>query len=138
MSAPHSDIWTANARAVPIEDEIARRGIQLRGKVERCGPCPKCGGEDRFSINTVKQIFNCRGCGVGGDVINLVQHLDGVDFNTARATLASEPPLAKLNGKSHAAEPKKIGAAKYQYQDEAGNLAFAWLGSNIKTLMAHS
>ena len=124
MSAPHSDIWTANARAVPIEDEIARRGIQLRGKVERCGPCPKCGGEDRFSINTVKQIFNCRGCGVGGDVIDLVQHLDGVDFNTARATLASEPPLAKLNGKSHAAEPKKIGAAKYQYQDEAGNLAF--------------
>ena len=125
MSSQHSiasEIWTANARAVPIEDELARRGIRPRGKVERCGPCPKCGGHDRFSINIAKQVFHCRGCEAGGGVIDLVMFLDGSDFNTARATLAGEPPPA--NGKSHVAEPKKIVAAKYRYQDEAGNLAF--------------
>jgi putative DNA primase/helicase len=76
--------------AVRIEDEIARRGIQLRGRgPERCGPCPVCGGSDRFSINIRKQVFNCRGFG-GGDVIALVQHLDGCDFKTAIHTLGVE------------------------------------------------
>jgi hypothetical protein len=43
------DAWTERARAVRIEAEIERRGIKLRGGSERVGPCPKCGGEDRFS-----------------------------------------------------------------------------------------
>jgi phage/plasmid primase-like uncharacterized protein len=63
--------WIAQARAVRIEQEIARRGIKLNGRgPERCGPCPKCGGTDRFAINTNKQIWNCRGCQRGGDVIS--------------------------------------------------------------------
>jgi phage/plasmid primase-like uncharacterized protein len=76
------------AKAVPIETEIARRGIRLVGRgADRCGPCQVCGGRDRFSINTRKQVFNCRGCSVGGDVIDLVRHLDGVDFKTAIQTI---------------------------------------------------
>jgi hypothetical protein len=72
----------------PIEDEIARRGIRLRGRgPERYGPCPVCGGRDRFAINTKKQVWHCRGCGHGGDVIDLVQHLDDCDFRTAVRTL---------------------------------------------------
>jgi len=94
------------ARAVKLEDEIARRGIKLRGKVERCGPCPKCGGTDRFSINTSKQVWNCRSCGKGGDVIELVEHLDGADFQTAVTTLAGgEPPNGKLSTKLITPEP---------------------------------
>ncbi len=49
---------------------------------------PGCGGRDRFSINTTKQLFNCRGCNRGGDVIEMVQHLDGVNFKTAVRLLA--------------------------------------------------
>ena len=65
------------ARGVRIEDEVERRGIPLRGRgVDRCGPCPVCGGEDRFAINAAKQCFLCRGCGARGDVITLVQHLE--------------------------------------------------------------
>jgi Toprim domain/CHC2 zinc finger len=78
------------AKATPIEDEIARRGIKLIGRGERVGPCPVCGGRDRFSINVKKQIWNCRGCAKGGDVVDLVQHLDGVDFKIAVATLAGD------------------------------------------------
>jgi hypothetical protein len=51
------DAWIARARAVPIELEVERRGIKLRGRIDRVGPCPGCGGTDRFSINTKKQLF---------------------------------------------------------------------------------
>jgi hypothetical protein len=75
------------AHAVRVEDEIARRGHKLHGKgADRCGRCPVCGGDDRFSINTRKQLYNCRGSG-GGDIIALVQHLDSCDFQTAIETL---------------------------------------------------
>src|SRR5262249_37088576 len=60
-----------------IEDEIARRGIRLAGNgAEREGRCPKCGGTDRFAINTQKQTWNCRNCKTEkGDVIGLVRWL---------------------------------------------------------------
>jgi putative DNA primase/helicase len=80
------------ARSVRIEHEIARRGTTLRGRTERYGACPLCGGRDRFSFNSKKQVWNCRGCCVGGDVIALVRHLDGCDFQTAVRTLAGERP----------------------------------------------
>ena len=75
--------WIERARNVPIEHVINARGIKLRGKIERVGPCPICGGEDRFSINTKKGVWNCRQCAKGGDVIALVEHLDACDFITA-------------------------------------------------------
>jgi DNA primase len=67
-----------HAKSVPIESELARRGIKLSRTSEGfAGPCPQCGGTDRFSVNTRKQVFNCRGCGGKGDVIDLVRHIDG-------------------------------------------------------------
>jgi hypothetical protein len=91
------------AKAVPIEHEVARRGIKLVGRGERVGPCPVCGGKDRFAINTKKQIWNCRGCAKGGDVVDLVQHLDGVDFKVAVATLAGDKrkPIAPVKPTVH-------------------------------------
>jgi hypothetical protein len=78
------------AHAVRIEAETERRGIKLAGKIDRCGPCPSCGGVDRFSINIRKQVFLCRGCDARGDVISLVQFLDGCDFRGAVERLAGE------------------------------------------------
>jgi putative DNA primase/helicase len=119
------DAWVERARSVSIECEIERRGIRLNGsKIERCGPCPVCGGDDRFSINVKKGVFNCRGCGVGGDIIKLVEHLDGVDFVGACTTLVGESS-PKTNGKDDtAAQPKKIVAARSDYTDQAGNILF--------------
>jgi DNA primase len=78
----------ARARSVPIEDEIRRRGIPLKRQgAELVGPCPVCGGRDRFGVNNRKRVFNCRGCGVGGDVITFVQHVDGCGFVVALKTL---------------------------------------------------
>jgi len=119
-AGPYLD-WTARARAVPIVDEIRRRDINNLKHVgdEYVGPCPKCGGEDRFAVHTKKNIFNCRHCDVGGDVIKLVEHLDGVDFNTACATLAG--PLPKGNGKDRSGETE-IVVAEFQYHDENWNI----------------
>jgi putative DNA primase/helicase len=117
--------WTETARAVRIEDEIERRGIKLkRVGTEHVGPCPKCGGDDRFAINTKEQVFNCRGCGVGGDVIELVQHLDSVGFIGACAKLTGEPPPNKANGKDRDGETT-IVAAEFKYEKEDGSVAFA-------------
>ncbi len=38
-----TDIMIERARAVRIESEIERRGIKLRGRIERVGPGPVCG-----------------------------------------------------------------------------------------------
>ena len=113
-----------------IESEIARRGIKLRRKGnELIGPCPRCGGDDRFAVNIVKQVFNCRGCGAKGDVIDMVQHLDGADFIAAATTLAADRPQANSNGKANGKHEDtikltEIDAGKWRYEDEAGELLF--------------
>jgi hypothetical protein len=92
------------AKATRIEDEVARRGIKLIGRgPERYGACPHCGGHDRFSINIKKQVFNCRSCSRGGDVLDLVQYLDGADFKAAIATLAGDErkPIAPVKPVVH-------------------------------------
>lgn len=80
------------ARAVPMQSELARRGVQLPPWVrEVIGPCPRCGGTDRFAIHLRKQVFNCRGCEASGNVIALVQHLDRLSFADAVAMLTGRP-----------------------------------------------
>jgi AAA domain/CHC2 zinc finger len=127
-TSPQSAAYEAcaeRARSVPIESELERRGIRLRREGrELIGPCPRCGGDDRFGVNTSKQVFNCRGCGAKGDVIDLVKFLDGCDFVRAVTTLAGEPP-AKANGKAQAApEPREVCPVRYDYSDENGVLLF--------------
>jgi len=129
MSSKHTnyEVWAAKARAVRIENEVARRGINLRIQgAEHVGPCPHCGGDDRFAINSDKQVFNCRGCGARGDVIALVEFLDGCDFKAACTTLTGEPPpKAKSNGRDRDASARKLIVAEFSYYDESGALAFA-------------
>ena len=112
----------ARAKATPIQSVITERGIKLRGRIERVGPCPVCGGDDRFSINTKKQLWNCRGCNVGGDVIALVQHLDKSDFKSACETLAGPIP-GKTNGKAKDSA-REIVTATFEYHDASGRLLF--------------
>jgi putative DNA primase/helicase len=124
----HGD-WVRRAKSVPIEREIERRSIKLRRVgAELVGPCPKCGGDNRFAVNVKKQLFNCRGCGIKGDVIQLVEHLDGIDFNTACAALTGQPP-PKANGEGNDAgavdSAKKVIVATFPYADENGNVLFA-------------
>jgi len=92
---PERAEWAAKAKNIRIEDELARRGFPYWTKPRHSNvgqPCPMCGGKDRFSVNTKKQVFNCRGCDAKGDVINLVQALDSVGYLDAIKILAGPAP----------------------------------------------
>jgi Toprim domain/CHC2 zinc finger len=81
------------ARAIRIQDEVARRGGKLRRQGGYfVGACLVCGGDDRFSVkNNIKaQLWNCRGCGVGGDVIDFVRHVDRCGFARAIGSLIGD------------------------------------------------
>jgi phage/plasmid primase-like uncharacterized protein len=82
------------ARRVTIMGELERRGCAPKRRKARdiVGPCPVCGGDDRFVVSHKKAVWFCRGCGKGGDVIALAQHLDAVGFLRAVETLAGERP----------------------------------------------
>jgi phage/plasmid primase-like uncharacterized protein len=120
----------ARAKAVPIQDELARRGITLkRIGTELVGPCPVCAGTDRFGVNIRKQVFNCRGCQRGGDVIDLIMFLDSVSVAEAIATLTSEqarptrrpvmaPPAVKVSNNGDD-ERQRLEAAR-RIWSEAG------------------
>ena len=118
----------ARARCVPIERELERRHIKLRGRIERCGPCPRCGGHDKFSINIKKQKWNCRGCDVGGrSVISLVRHIDQTDFATAVLSLTGGRwPSASAPLRSHTSTGN-------DYEKEQHRKA-AWLWEQRKPL----
>jgi hypothetical protein len=75
----------AEALAKPIADVaelLCIEGLRRAG-VERVGPCPQCGGDDRFGINPRKGVFGCRKCGAKGDGIALVMHVRQVSFPEA-------------------------------------------------------
>lgn len=117
MTAHFPQDWIEQARAIRIEDLAAKRSIHLRriGRNELAGPCPHCGGDDRFSVNKKEQVFNCRGCQRGGHgAIDFVMFLDKSDFNEAVEKLAG--PAPKSNGHDHDSQPVKTG--EWTYRDE--------------------
>lgn len=91
MTARISPASIQAARAIPVAEAIgAHAGSLKRQGRELVGACPVCGGRDRFAIQTVRNIWNCRGCGLGGDAIDLIRHLDGVSFVDAVASLTAD------------------------------------------------
>lgn len=79
--------FAEGATTVGILNVAERCGARLKrvASTEWAGPCPVCGGRDRFSVNVTKQIWNCRRCGKGGDHIDMVRHMLGVSFTEAVA-----------------------------------------------------
>lgn len=75
--AGQDDIRLEQAHAIPMDEVVDRLGITglTRASGELVGPCPRCGGTDRFSVNIRKGVFQCRKeCGPDckGDQIALV------------------------------------------------------------------
>ena len=69
-----------------------RLGARLKKSgAEWVGPCPRCGGRDRFAVNPRKRLFNCRGCGVGGDAIDLLRFVTGSTFAEAAELIGDRP-----------------------------------------------
>lgn len=78
-----------------IED-VAGRYVRLRrsGVDRLVGPCPICGGRlasARFEVRTREQAWLCAVCPDGGDVIRLVQRVEGLEFREAIERLGGAP-----------------------------------------------
>lgn len=88
-------------------DLIALRGIESRRVSaaeggEWAGPCPLCGGRDRFRIWPEKTHdghsiappgrYWCRQCGIQGDAIDYLRRVEGLSFAEACARLGIERP----------------------------------------------
>lgn len=87
--------WIESARARDICDVAVEQGAHLKHQGhEWIGPCPICGGHDRFAVNRQKRIFLCRGSGDphgAGDVIDLVMHIHGCSFLEACERINGTP-----------------------------------------------
>jgi hypothetical protein len=80
------------AQAADIADIAIERGFAFDRAGNHAGPCPRCGGKDRFSISARKGAFLCRQCHPkgGGGAIRLVMFLDACGFREAVETLIGE------------------------------------------------
>ncbi|MCV2877594.1 hypothetical protein OE699_01910 [Sedimentimonas flavescens] len=117
MSYPQ-DPRPAEANARPIFDVADMLELTIgRGHVERCGPCPVCGGTDRFSINGRKNVFNCRRCGGKGGPLDLVMFVRGVTFPQALDWLCG--PRQELSAAEQAARAEKAEENKRRREAEA-------------------
>ncbi|MCX5876626.1 MAG: CHC2 zinc finger domain-containing protein [Deltaproteobacteria bacterium] len=61
------------------------------------GPCPLCGGTDRFHVWPEQGEHGswwCRGCAKGGDAIQYLRDIEGMGYKAACARLGVEPQAA--------------------------------------------
>lgn len=136
------DVFVQKARDWPFKEVAERLGRVTKNGAEWQGPCPRCGGTDRYAVNTKKPAWLCRGCDAGGgDALSLAAHElrldlnDGTDFLNACAWITGDP-IPEFSRDGSAAprqeegikdipdffDPKPI--AVYDYHDERGKLAY--------------
>lgn len=70
------------AQAQSVEKAVRVLDLKLPRKDDQGGPCPRCGGKDRFAVSLAKGKWNCRHCGTGGgNGLGLVGHVRGYDLH---------------------------------------------------------
>ncbi len=79
------DSRRAEAQALPMDEILSRLDLAglTRAGHEMVGPCPRCGGTDRFGVNLRKGVWGCRRCGGKGGGIDLVMFVLGCSFPAA-------------------------------------------------------
>ncbi len=89
-----------------ILDLLFQSGISVRRVAsthggEWAGPCPWCGGRDRFRIWPERGRYWCRGCERSGDAIQFLRDLEGLSFREACQRLGQDcaPSEAATRGK---------------------------------------
>lgn len=110
------------AKAMPVADVVARLEIAglHRAGGELVGPCPQCGGRDRFGINLQTGLFTCRKeCGPNskGDQLALVQHVLGLNFREALDWLCG--PAQGLTDAERAERRRKAEENRRKQEDIA-------------------
>ncbi len=82
--AVNVDITSLKARH-PLGDTVEAAGVRLRGRGRvRQGVCPfHDEGEPSFTVYADTERFYCFGCGLGGDVLDFMQRIEGITLPEA-------------------------------------------------------
>jgi hypothetical protein len=131
--ARSEDPRLAEARAKPISDIAARLGLHAalkRASHEWVGPCPACGGRDRFQLNESKGVFLCRHCTPdGGDGIALVRLVLACSLTDALAWLVGDAVVQitpeEQDRRDREAAEKKRRSEQIAARERAKSLAVA-------------
>lgn len=126
--------------------DLARQRVQLRKASSTAGgewqgPCPSCGGRDRFHVwpNQCegKGAYWCRGCGKWGDNIQFLRDFDGIGFKEACARLRIDVPASSAHYGTPSPRrekpefvPATPAAPADLWQEKAGKLV-AWAAENL-------
>lgn len=115
------DDFINRARVTPIVDYAVRAGARFKRLTPRggFGACPVCKGDDRFSVDTRKGVFYCRGSGAGGDVIALAAYVAGVNVRERAGLLIACEAILR----EPAPTPTAIESAADKAAREAENRA---------------
>lgn len=83
-----------------VQQDVPLRQAATTNGGEYAGPCPWCGGQDRFRVWPHRQRpgWWCRGCGRSGDAVGYVMQRHGVGYPEALRRLGIEP--VRGNGKN--------------------------------------
>ena len=99
--------------------------IKSKGNGEYCGPCPSCGGRDRFLLwpehksGAAGGRFLCRGCGAQGDAVEFLRVFQNLTYREACEALQLEPRRAvrhtagKGTAREWMPEPERLPAAEW-------------------------
>jgi hypothetical protein len=123
---PAFEEWIEEARAMPIGRalDIVAPHHTISRKTRFVGPCPGCGGTDRFSINIKKNIFWCRKSAEGGDAIALARHVQGAEFLAAVEILTGRPPPGRtVSEEELQARARRVVELEARRKAEAERLA---------------
>ncbi len=106
------DITALKARH-PLGDTVEAAGVRLRGRGRvRQGVCPFHDEvEGSFTVYGDSERFYCFGCGLGGDVLDFIQRVEGLSLPEAIARLDGSPGLAPRSANRPAGTRRPPSAA---------------------------
>ncbi len=115
-------------------DSTSPRGLPGELLDGRNHPCPRCGGNDRFYLQTDFETtggVGCRHCHAerNSDGLAALQWLRGWDFPTAKAELAKHLGVNLGHDRGTSGNGRRAGGGgkivkTYDYRDESGELLF--------------
>lgn len=101
---------------------LAGLGIDVPGSPKQHGPCPACGGKDRFRFDDKEDrgTWFCNQCNPRhGDGFALIQNVFSCDFHHALTNVAREIGYRPVSGHGN-----QRGTVSYDYTDQNGQLLF--------------
>ena len=88
-----------------------------------------------FSVSSSKQIFNCFGCGVGGNVITFIQRIERIEFVEAVKLLAERAHVQlQEDNDPKQLEKAKLQKALYKVNTEAARFFYNNLNTSKKDM----